>query len=325
MNKLNVALIFGGRSAEHEISIMTAREVMKVIDKEKYNITLMGISKSGHWSLYDAVEDTVEDKTGVMMPPEIVSALQKSDVAFPLLHGPYGEDGRIQGMFEMMGLKYVGADMIGSAVCMDKDYCKKLLEVSDIPVVPYATVKKGEEITITSYPVFVKPANMGSSIGITKANSDEEYRLALEEAFKYDNKVIVEIGVNAIELECAVIGNEEPIVSGVGQINTTHEFYDYDSKYFDEGSSDILVPAPINEGLAEEIRTTALMAYKALDLKGMSRLDFFYDRKNEKVYLNEINTIPGFTPFSMFPVLFAERGIEYKELIDRLIGYALER
>lgn len=333
MDKIRVALIFGGQSAEHEVSVMTAREIKKVIDKDKYEITLFGIDKQGYWSLideiYDDAKSVVINHKDVKIPNLVIDYLQnKTDVAFPLLHGPYGEDGKIQGLFEMIGIKYVGCDLVSSAICMDKDYTKKLLSRISIKVVESITIFNNVEYKIESiinklgFPMFVKPANLGSSIGIAKVKNIDQLNKAIENAFKYDNKVLIEKAVNARELECAVLGNGTPKVSVVGEIIPSHEFYDYESKYFDGGETKLLIPAEISEDTKNEIQEASLKAYKELGCKGLSRVDFLLDKDSEELYLSEINTMPGFTPFSMYPLLFKNTGISYSELIDNLIMLA---
>jgi D-alanine-D-alanine ligase len=330
MSKIRVALIFGGQSEEHAVSIMTAREIMKAIDREKYEVTLFGIDRSGFWQkMMDIPEDLKAlafDHSGDKLPSEVLSGLQRDiDIVFPLLHGPYGEDGRIQGLFDMMGLPYAGCDLMASALCMDKDYTKKILKRIGIPVTAsftyreYETIDVDEIIKCLGLPIFVKPVNLGSSVGITKAKTREELSSAITLAFKYDGKVIIEEAINARELECAVLGNNDPEVSPVGEIIPSHEFYDYEAKYFDGGQSKLLIPADIDKETRGTIRTFARKAYQELGCKGLSRIDFFMEKETGEIYLNEINTMPGFTPFSMYPQLWKHGGIDYADLIDRLI------
>jgi D-alanine-D-alanine ligase len=361
--KINVGIVFGGKSAEHEVSLMSAVSVMRAIDKEKYNVIPIGITKDGSWMLYNGPIEKIENgewecisnklledrpKENIFsvipigsremhventIPPYLES---KIDVVFPVLHGPYGEDGTIQGLLEMADIPYVGAGVLASALCMDKVYAKKIFEMEGLNVVDYIVVSRSklnanisDYVSIIEksfgYPVFVKPANLGSSVGITKAHDRDELMTGLKEAAKYDKKIMAEKGIDAREIECAVLGNEEPQASVVGEIIPSHEFYDYEAKYFDDGKSKLIIPADVSEEKAEEIRKMAVQAYKALDCSGLSRVDFFLERETDKVYINEINTMPGFTRYSMYPLLWQESGLPYDKLIDRLIQLALER
>lgn len=335
MNKIRVALIFGGQSEEHEVSIMTAREIVKAIDKEKYSISLFGIDRDGYWKSLNKLDENIKslqfEHLNPRIPGEVIELLQKEiEIAFPLLHGPFGEDGRIQGLFEMTNVKYAGCDLISSALCMDKDYSKKLLTKIGIPMTPSVTIFQDGNYDIDDivsrlgYPMFIKPVNLGSSVGISKAKNDAELLTAIEKAFEYDSKVIIEMGIDAREIECAVLGNKSPIVSTPGEILPSHEFYDYEAKYFDDGKSKLVIPAEIDDSLKREIQVYALKAYKELGCSGLSRVDFFIDKKTNDIYMNEINTMPGFTPFSMYPLLFKSSGIDYADLIDRLIQLGLE-
>ena len=361
--KINVGIIFGGKSEEHEVSLMSATSIIKAIDKDKYNIVPIGITKDGSWMLYNGPIEKIEtgewqeisnkalkdkpdenvfsiipignkDELGsINIPPYLES---KIDVIFPALHGPYGEDGTIQGLLEMADIPYVGAGVTASALCMDKVYAKKLFEIEGLNVVDYLAILRNklklnlkDYISIIEksfgYPVFIKPANLGSSVGITKAHNKDELIAGLDEAAKYDRKIMVERSIDCMELECAVLGNDEPMASVVGEIIPAHEFYDYKAKYFSDGKSKLVIPADISKEKSEEIRKMALEAYLALDCSGLSRVDFFMDRKTGKVYINEINTMPGFTKYSMYPLLWQETGLPYDELIDKLIKLALER
>ena len=335
MSKIRVALIFGGQSEEHEVSIMTAREIVKAIDKEKYSISLFGIDRDGYWKSLSKLDQNIEslqfEHKNPRIPGDVIELLQNEiEIAFPLLHGPFGEDGRIQGLFEMINVKYAGCDLISSALCMDKDYSKKLLTKIGIPMTPSVTIFRDEKYEINDiigqlgYPMFIKPVNLGSSVGISKAKNDAEFLKAIEKAFKYDSKVIIEMGIDAREIECAVLGNKSLIVSTPGEILPSHEFYDYEAKYFDDGKSQLIIPAEINEKTKREIQEYAIKAYKELGCSGLSRVDFFIDKKTNDIYMNEINTMPGFTPFSMYPLLLKSSGIDYADLIDRLIQLGLE-
>ncbi|MEA3423567.1 MAG: D-alanine--D-alanine ligase family protein [Bacillota bacterium] len=335
MEKINVGLIFGGQSEEHEISIMTAREIVKAIDKNKYEISLFGIDRNGYWKTIDKIEEELEtlnfeDKNN-KISGSIMEKLQNGiDIVFPLLHGPYGEDGKIQGLFDMLGIPFVGCTLVASAICMDKDYTKKLLQRIGVPVTKSFTAIRYESIDFDmvekelGYPMFVKPVNLGSSIGISKVKNIEELKKGVKQSFMYDNKVIIEEGINARELECAVLGNDNPEASVVGEIISSHEFYDYEAKYFDGGKSELIIPAEISEMQAKEIKDYAIKAYVELGCSGLSRIDFFIDKETGKIYLNEINTMPGFTPISMYPRLWRFEGVEYDALLDRLIQLGLK-
>lgn len=335
MNKINIALIFGGQSEEHEISVMTAREIVKAIDKDKYSISLFGIDREGYWKAVDTIEDDLKtleiEHKEVRISGSVIEILQKDiDVVFPLLHGPFGEDGRIQGLFDMINIPYVGCNLISSALCMDKDYTKKILSIIGIAVTKSITIFKNREYDLDviakklGFPMFVKPANLGSSVGISKVKIKEDLLSSIESAFKYDSKVIVEEGIDAREIECAVLGNTNPIVSTVGEIVPSHEFYDYEAKYFDDGKSKLIIPADLTVEIKQKIQEYAKSAYIELGCRGLSRVDFFLERGTNKIYLNEINTMPGFTPFSMYPLLWKDSGIQYADLIDRLIQFGIE-
>lgn len=348
-NAIRVGVLMGGKSDEHDVSIMSAVSVMKHLDQSKFTIIPVGISRQGHWiTLLDSWnelgasffrEDTLEAlivKADADTTQHALQGLrQEMDVVFPVLHGPYGEDGTIQGLFEMLAVPYVGARVTASALCMDKGHAKRILRDAGIPVVPWVELFKGqyqgserawhERIGAElRYPLFVKPANLGSSVGISKAKNQEELEAAIALAFQFDRKILVEQGVPCRELECAVLGNEAPEASCVGEIIPAHEFYDYEAKYFCDGESKILIPAPVDDAVAAQIRGLALQAYQLLGVFGLSRVDFFLDKESGQVLLNEINTMPGFTRFSMYPMLWAESGVAYKELLERLIGLALE-
>ncbi|HRF48947.1 MAG TPA: D-alanine--D-alanine ligase family protein [Anaerolineales bacterium] len=350
MSKIRVGLIFGGRSAEHEVSLMSARSVLAAIDKNKYDVTLIGITRAGRWlaggdplmaltapgqepgSASAALEVHVASSTSVQHLPEELGAL---DVVFPLLHGPYGEDGTVQGLLELADLPYVGSGVLGSALAMDKDIAKRLLRAEGIPVVDWDLVRRAEivadlEAVVArvearfAYPVFTKPANLGSSVGVVKAHDRAELTVALRESAQYDRRVLVEPGVDAREIEVSVLGNDDPVASVPGEIVPSREFYDYAAKYLDDASG-LLIPAPIAAETAETARTLAVKAFRALECAGLARVDFLLDRGNGNLFVNEINTIPGFTAISMYPKLWAASGLEYSELIDRLIALALER
>ena len=348
--KIKLGVIFGGKSEEHIVSIMSAKSILQHVDKNKYDIYPLGISKEGNWvyleHIYGAVNDNKIDDLDLELlvqeaNPEssykaIGMLMNKLDVVFPVLHGPYGEDGTLQGLFEMLDIPYVGANVPSSAVCMDKVFTKEILKNVGINVTDSITLYKhayNEDAetyikkinTMFTYPVFVKPANLGSSVGITKVKDNTKLSDAISQAFKYDSKILIEQGVECREIECAVLGNTNPKASIVGEILPSHEFYDFEAKYFDDGNSKMVIPAPVSEELSEELRTLALKAYQTIGITGLSRIDFFVDKSNGKIYLNEINTLPGFTQFSMYPLLWAESGLAYTDLISKLIGLAFER
>ncbi len=329
---------------------MSARSVLAAIDKNKYDVTLIGITRAGRWlaggdplmaltapgqepgSASAALEVHVASSTSVQHLPEELGAL---DVVFPLLHGPYGEDGTVQGLLELADLPYVGSGVLGSALAMDKDIAKRLLRAEGIPVVDWDLVRRAEivadlEAVVArvearfAYPVFTKPANLGSSVGVVKAHDRAELTVALRESAQYDRRVLVEPGVDAREIEVSVLGNDDPVASVPGEIVPSREFYDYAAKYLDDASG-LLIPAPIAAETAETARTLAVKAFRALECAGLARVDFLLDRGNGNLFVNEINTIPGFTAISMYPKLWAASGLEYSELIDRLIALALER
>ncbi|MCT4618962.1 MAG: D-alanine--D-alanine ligase [Marinisporobacter sp.] len=354
IKKINVAIVFGSKSGEHEISLMSATSVMNAIDQEKYNVLPVGISKDGHWMLYNgpikkietgeweaiAKKETKEnpnDKVSVIpLSREVKRLSDVVDVVFPVLHGPFGEDGTIQGLLEMIDVPYVGAGVLASAVGMDKIYTKKVFEHEELPVGKYMVIMRKdfrenqqEIIDIIErdfeYPVFLKPANLGSSVGITKAHNREELVKGIEKAGEHDRKILLEAFINGREIECGVLGNDDPKASIVGEILPSHEFYDYDAKYFDDGKSKMVIPADIAKEKAEEIRAMAVKAYKAIDCSGLARVDFFLEKDTMKIYINEVNTMPGFTKYSMYPLLWEKTGLSYGKLIDRLITLAIER
>jgi D-alanine-D-alanine ligase len=350
--KLRVAILFGGKSAEHEISLISARNIGEAIDKNKYEILSIAIDKEGRW-FFDQAARLLNDKAttqvkfqrgcdstavlpGATQTPMIrVSAgraLGAVDVVFPVLHGPFGEDGTVQGLLKMANVPFVGAGVLGSAIGMDKDVMKRLLRDAGIPVakfvvfdrncvdkIAFATMKR-----TVGLPLFVKPANLGSSVGISKVSNREQFRRAIEEAFRYDSKVLLEEYIRGREIECSVLGNENPIASLPGEIITRHDFYSYDAKYIDEKGAQLIVPAKLPKGVVKKIQETAIKCFKVLCCEGMARVDFFL-RDGREIIVNEINTIPGFTKISMYPKLWEASGISYPDLIDRLIQLALER
>lgn len=306
--KIKIGVLFGGKSAEHEVSIMSARNVVNALDKTKYQISKIKINKDGRFNF---------------------PALTKVDVIFPVLHGPYGEDGIMQGVFKEMGKPFVGAGVLGSAVGMDKDVMKRLLREAGIPIGKFLVLKYGEKISWSNIQkelgkiVFVKPANLGSSVGVSKARNEKEFKKAVAEAFKYDTKILVEEFIPGREIECAVLGNDEPVASLPGEIIAGQDFYSYNAKYIDN-TSVVEIPAKIDKKTERKIRELAVKTFKTLNCEGMGRVDFFL-KKNGEVLVNEINTIPGFTNISMYPKMWEASGIPQPELLDILIKLALER
>lgn len=346
--KKRIGLIYGGKSAEHEVSLTTACAVTKAINFEKYEVYPIFITKDGEWrrgpeltKAADSIEELQFATNGEEKPNNITNFLlddnkneMKYDVIFPLLHGTNGEDGTVQGLLEVLNLPYVGNGVLGSAVGMDKVVMKQLFEIAGLNQVPYVHFlnhewKNNSESILNKcetelvYPLFVKPANLGSSVGITKANNRNELKQSIEIALQYDRKVVVEQGVVAREIETAVLGNSEPKVSCAGEIKPNSDFYDYESKYQDNTTS-LIIPAEITEEVYATLKDMALRAFKVLDLAGLVRCDFFVTENNE-VYINEVNTLPGFTPVSMYPLLWQKSGLSYPELIDTLIELAIER
>ncbi len=384
MDKLRIGVLFGGRSGEHEVSLLSAASVLNAIDKEKYEVVPIGITKDGRWLTAEHAENLLTGKLvleprnlragdpqnteaaavlargeAVVVPPEPVhrqsglipfqtdaTPMRRAsdrainvDVIFPVLHGTFGEDGTIQGLLELADIPYVGAGVLGSAAGMDKDIMKSLFIAAGIPIVKHVTVlrsawekdpkKVEKQVAKLKYPVFVKPANLGSSVGISKAHNRKELGPAIEEAAKFDRKIVIEQGVGgnedkAREIECSVLGNDEPAASVPGEIVPVKEFYDYDAKYLDEGSQ-LIIPAKLTKAETKKVQDLAVKAFQAVDCSGLARVDFLMDPKTRKIYLNEINTMPGFTAISMYPKLWGATGLEYSELIDRLIQLGIER
>ena len=361
--RLKIAVLFGGRSGEHEVSLDSVRSVLGVLDPQKYEIFQVGITHSGAWLTGpDALLALEKGLTGELLPCTILpdpsrpglyvlrsldpmqtfeysryefEKLTDLDVVFPVLHGTYGEDGTLQGLFEMASLAYVGAGVTGSSVGMDKAVFKDVMRTTGIPTVESILVLRSEiekdieavirlAETVAAYPLFIKPANLGSSVGITKCNRRADLGEALLEAAAYDRRVIIERGMDAREIEVSVLGNDNPEASVPGEVLPSREFYSYESKYID-GTSGLLIPAPLPDGTADRIRQMATSAYKAIDCAGMARVDFFLEKNTGDIYINELNTIPGFTSISMYPKLWEASGLPYASLIDRLIELALER
>ena len=385
MKKLRVGILFGGRSGEHEVSLLSAASVLNAIDKDKYEVVPIGITKDGRWLTAGDAENLLQGKLvleprqlragdpettpaaavlargeSVVVPPEPVHRQSglvpfqtdapltrrasdraiNVDVIFPVLHGTFGEDGTIQGLLELADIAYVGAGVLGSAAGMDKDIMKSLFIAAGIPIVKHVTILRGAwendpkkvqklvESKLT-YPVFVKPANLGSSVGISKAHNRKELGPAIAEAAKFDRKIVIEQGVGgkkekAREIECSVLGNDEPSASVPGEIVPGKEFYDYTAKYVDEGSQ-LIIPAKLTKAETKRVQELAIAAFQAVDCSGLARVDFLMDPRTRKIFLNEINTMPGFTAISMYPKLWAASGLGYADLIDRLIQLGIER
>src|SRR3989338_3526046 len=348
--KLKIGVLFGGKSAEHEVSLQSARNVIEALDKNKYEVVPIGITKEGKWLLSNIsnyllnsnnpkliklnksnkeVALYAEGHGNLAVPGGNSKEQKKIDVIFPVMHGPFGEDGSMQGLLKLTGIPYVGAGVLGSAVCMDKEVMKRLLRDSGIPIGKFITVRAGDKISFVKVkkelglPVFIKPANMGSSIGVSKARNEIEFKQALREAFKYDTKILVEEFIDAREIECAVLGNSRPIASVPGEIISNQEFYSYDAKYIDEGSVAV-IPAKLDKKITRKVQELALRTFQVLSCEGMGRVDCFL-KKNGDVLVNEINTIPGFTDISMYPKLWEATGIPQSQLLDILINLAIER
>jgi D-alanine-D-alanine ligase len=330
-----VAVLMGGRSSEHAISLASARSVIDGLDPERYEVVTVEIDRDGRWALPSGhvpkslTSGTVPEGTVPVPVPaasrEVATTLAEVEIVLPILHGPFGEDGRLQGLLEMAGVPYVGADHAASALCMDKDLFKAVMRDQGIPVTRNITLRNGSAPENPfGYPVFVKPARLGSSVGITKAHDDEELRAAVELAFRHDEKVLVEEFVSGVEVEVGVLGNREPFASLVGEIAVTNnEWYDYEAKY-DEGEMDLVVPARITPEQTARVQELAVQAFVATECEGMARVDCFV-REDGEVLVNELNTIPGFTSTSVYAKLFEASGIAYPDLLERLVELALER
>ena len=351
--KLKIAILFGGRSGEHEVSLMSARSVLSVLDPERYDVTQVGITRDGRWFTgADAIVALENGKTDelehVVLSPDPSERglyvvrnsqyvkLTDIDVFFPVMHGTYSEDGTMQGFLEMADVAFVGPGVVGAAVGMDKGIFKDVMVANDIPVVDTMIVLRREieqdmesvirrAEAMSDYPLFTKPANLGSSVGVSKCNNRSDLQEGLFEAAAYDRRVLIQHGVkNVREIEVSVLGNDDPQASVPGEVLPSREFYSYESKYVD-GTSGLLIPAPLPPETAKLIRQIAVRAYKAIDCAGLARVDFMIDKDTNAIYLNEVNTIPGFTKISMYPKLWEATGLPYAKLVDRLIELALER
>jgi D-alanine-D-alanine ligase len=350
--KLRVGVIFGGRTGEHEVSLVSAASVMNALDKEKYEVVPIGITKEGKWlsssrtmALLKSGKNSDHEEEKILLPDPTKQQLtnveesrdsEPLDVVFPVLHGRYGEDGTMQGLLELANIPYVGAGVLGSALGLDKVVQKQLFAEAGLPIVKYGwfTIKNfttNKEWTLTNieanspYPMFIKPANTGSSVGITKAHNRQELIAGIELAGKYDRKIVVESAVeNVREIECAVLGNDDPKASVLGEVTPSNEFYDYNAKYVD-GESQITIPAQLPDEITQKVREYAIRAFQAIDCSGMARVDFFVVKGTNEIFLNEVNTIPGFTAISMYPKLWEATGLPYAKLLDKLIELAIER
>lgn len=357
MPRVRIGLVFGGRSGEHEVSLRSTRSVLEALDRQKFEPVLIGIDLGGRWHLLsDEQFDRLTAGPGlprlesgdaeIALAPVpsrgellAIGASQRRlpalDVVFPVLHGPLGEDGTIQGLLELADVPYVGAGVLGSALGMDKDVQKRLLRQAGLPVVDHVAIRCREwqqaatavraGLEALPYPLFVKPANLGSSVGVSKVHDATELGPAIDAAFAYDDKIVVEKGVDAREIECSVLGNEEPEVSVPGEICPGDEFYSYDAKYVNEHGATFIIPAPLPADVTAEIRRMAAAAFLAIECEGMARVDFFIERGSGEVLINELNTIPGFTSISQYPRLWEATGLSYRGLLERLIDLAFER
>jgi len=338
--KIRVGVIFGGRSGEHEVSLRSAESVLRALDPEKYDVVPIAISHEGRWLSSGAplkafpADQAIRRELSDGKSSPISADVQRQaafDVVFPVLHGTYGEDGTIQGLLELADLPYVGAGVLGSAVGMDKDVMKRLLRDAGLPIVDFWALRSNEMDSFIRahseslpYPVFVKPANLGSSVGISKVHNSGELRAALETAALYDRKVVVERGVDAREIEVAVLGNDNPLVSVPGEVVPAREFYDYQAKYINDDSK-ILIPAPLTDEQTSQARELGRKVFQVLECSGLGRVDLFLEKATGKFYVNEINTLPGFTSISQYPMLWQASGLSYAQLVDRLIELAFER
>ncbi len=353
---INVGILYGGVSGEHDVSLCSAASVVSGLDKTKYTVTAIGISREGKWHVQDSPVIIHDDSFGSVLKLEqtgdwtvmdyasgkLVLAEKntgrtvKADVVFPVMHGTGCEDGTIQGFLEQTGVPYVGADTAGSAVGMDKDLSKRLLRDAGLPVVPWEKIdyyewKQNPEAVCSrlavspGLPLFIKPCCNGSSVGVCKVKEEKDLKAALEYSFRFDSRILAEKAVNAREIECAVLGNHYPSASCLGEILPKHEFYSYEAKYLDSAGADLVIPADLDQEVSEKIRNMAVLAFKSLNCSGLARIDFFADRDSGDLYFNEINTMPGFTGISMYPKLWEHSGLPYGDLLDRLIELAFEK
>lgn len=353
MRKLRVGIIFGGRSAEHEVSLQSARNVLDALDLSRFEPILIGIDKTGHWHLNDTSDFLINQENPALialnqsnrelavvpgkLSQQLVetssqTSLEHVDIIFPIVHGTLGEDGCLQGLMRMADLPFVGSDVLGSAICMDKDISKRLLRDAGLAVIPFITLNR-RSFSQTNFeqakqtlglPMFVKPANQGSSVGVSKVDDEAQYHAAVELAFRFDDKILVESAVKGREIECAVLGNDNPIASGCGEIVVREGYYSYESKYIDDNAAQVVVPADISLEISEHIRVLAIEAFKVLCCSGLARVDVFLTADGQ-VLINEINSLPGFTRNSMYPKLWQAVGMSYSELVTKLLELAMER
>jgi D-alanine-D-alanine ligase len=350
--KIRVGILFGGKSAEHEVSLQSAKSIVEAIDREKYEVVLIAVDKKGQWHLADASGfllnannpkliklNTVSDDLALVpgkKAEQLISLTRQNftapvDVVFPVLHGPFGEDGTVQGLLKLANVPFVGPSILGSAVSMDKDVAKRLLRDAGIPIARFLVFDRSslnktdfnEVKNQLGLPLFIKPANLGSSVGINKVKDREQFEDAVNDAFQYDNKIIIEEYIEGREIECSILGNDDPIASLPGEILPQDEFYSYDAKYIDEDGAILEVPAKLPENIVKEVQDCAIQSFKVLCCEGMARVDLFLKESGE-IVINEINTIPGFTKISMYPKLWEVSGISYSELIHRLIQLGIE-
>lgn len=342
MKKIRIGVVFGGKSCEHEVSIRSAKSVIDALDKNKYEPVLINIDRNGAWHLREALENFSSEASIAIVPKkdgsDLIHLSSPSDqtapveVIFPVLHGTFGEDGTIQGLLKMADIPFVGAGVLGSAIGMDKDVMKRLLRDAGIPVGDFFVIphhKKDSHsyesaVERLGSPFFIKPANAGSSVGVSKIHNKEEYEKAIDEAFLYDRKVLVETFIEGREIECSVLGNEYPLASIPGEIIPQHEFYSYEAKYLDENGALLEIPASLSPEITKKVQELSVETFQALCCEGMARVDFFL-QKNGQLFVNEINTLPGFTKISMYPKLWQASGLSYSELLDRLIQLAMDR
>jgi D-alanine-D-alanine ligase len=353
VGKPRVGVLFGGRSGEHPISIRSSRYVVDSLDRDRFELVLIGIDRSGSWHLcpearYREFDQEVQaagttpvvpvpraTRCGLLNPNDPGQVLPELDVVFPILHGPYGEDGTVQGLLDMLGVAYVGVGVLGAAVCMDKDVCKRLLRDAGIPIVPFEVVTAlrwsreadavRDAVRQLAYPLFVKPAGLGSSLGVTKVASATELDAAIGRALALDTKILIERAIDGREIECAVLGNETPQASLPGEILPGETFYSFDDKYAAGSQARLLIPSPLADDVREKIRALAVRAFAVLECSGMARVDFFLEHATGQLYINELNTIPGFTSISMYPKMWEASGLSGRELVTRLIELGLER
>ena len=340
MNRIRLVVLFGGRSAEHEVSCVTAVSVLRALDPLRYEIVPVGITVDGRWvqateaqrllanGAADALPAALEASGEELEPFAAVAPAKafatETTVVFPLLHGPFGEDGTVQGLCELADVPYVGSAVLGSAAAMDKIVAKQLVAAAGLPVAPYVGFRETPPAIDLGWPVFVKPANLGSSVGVNKAHDQAELDAAVAEALRYDEWVIVEEAIAGREIECGVLGDREPQASLPGEVRPSRDFYDYQDKY-EGGAAELLVPAPLDDGLTVEVQRLAIAAFQAVRAEGMARVDFFLEEGSRGLLVNEVNTIPGFTPISMYPRMWEASGVPYPELLDRLVQLALDR